>query len=89
MQAFFDKFPAAPVHFLVIPKASIVCLSQAKDEDALLLGHLLLVARKLAAEQGLENGFRVVINNLEDAGQSVFHLHVHVLGKRKLEWPPG
>jgi len=87
--AFRDINPQAPVHFLVIPKKEIVSLADAGDEDSALLGHLLLTARMLADEMRLANGYRVVINCGPDGGQSVDHLHVHVLGGRNLKWPPG
>jgi histidine triad (HIT) family protein len=86
--AFRDINPQAPVHVLVIPREPIPRLSAAGDEHAELLGHLLCVARKVAAEQGLED-FRLVVNDGAGAGQTVFHLHVHVLGGRPLGWPPG
>jgi histidine triad (HIT) family protein len=86
--AFRDVNPQAPVHFLVIPKQPIVKLSEATIEDQSLLGHLLLVANKVAAQEGLED-FRLVTNNGVAAGQSVFHLHIHVLGGRSFDWPPG
>ncbi|CAB3988456.1 histidine triad nucleotide-binding 1 [Paramuricea clavata] len=84
-----DISAQAPVHLLVIPKKPIVGLSGADDSDEQLLGHLLLVAKKVAAAQGCEKGYRIVINDGVDGGQSVYHLHVHVLGKRQLGWPPG
>ena len=87
--AFHDVNAQAPVHVLVIPKKEIPSLAQAGEEDAALLGHLLLVARKLAGELKLDKGFRVVINSGPDAGQTVDHLHVHLLGGRALSWPPG
>jgi histidine triad (HIT) family protein len=83
-----DIHPQAPVHLLVIPREPIPQLSAADDEHKALLGHLLLTARQVAGEQGLEN-FRLVINNGRGAGQSVFHLHIHVLGGRRFNWPPG
>jgi len=86
--AFRDVNPQAPVHFLVIPKQPIVNLSESTAEDQTLLGHLLLVASKVAAQEGLQS-FRLVTNNGAEAGQSVFHLHFHVLGGRSLDWPPG
>ncbi|MBD2186818.1 histidine triad nucleotide-binding protein [Pseudanabaena mucicola] len=86
--AFRDVNPQAPVHFLVIPKKPIVKLSEATVEDQSLLGHLLLVANQVAAQEGLES-FRLVTNSGAAAGQSVFHLHIHVLGGRSLDWPPG
>jgi histidine triad (HIT) family protein len=88
--AFHDIHPGAPTHVLVIPKKHITGLHEATPEDAAVLGQLLLMARDVAEQLGLhEKGYRVVVNNGPDAGQSVFHLHVHVLGGRKLAWPPG
>jgi histidine triad (HIT) family protein len=87
--AFRDVNPQAPVHVLVIPKKEIPSLAEATDEDVPLLGHLLLVVRNLAKELGLENGFRTVMNSGPDGGQTVDHLHIHLLGKRSLKWPPG
>ncbi|KAG8176163.1 hypothetical protein JTE90_012953 [Oedothorax gibbosus] len=87
--AFNDINPEAPVHILVVPRKPIVQLSSAEEEDGPLIGHLLLVARKVAKEAGLEKGFRIVINDGPEGGQSVYHLHVHVFGGRRLTWPPG
>ena len=88
--AFKDVNPAAPVHILVIPKKHIVNVFDADEEDAELLGKLMLKAGQVAREQGLEDdGFRLVVNNGAAVGQSVFHLHVHVLGGRAFAWPPG
>jgi histidine triad (HIT) family protein len=87
--AFRDINPQAPVHVLIIPKKEIASLTEATDADEQLLGHLLIVARKLAAELGLKAGYRVVANSGADAGQTVFHLHVHLLGGRTFHWPPG
>ena len=87
--AFHDVAPQAPVHFLVIPKTRMSMLSLAKVEDSSILGHCMYIASKVAIEQGLENGFRTVINNGPDGCQSVYHLHIHVLGGRQLSWPPG
>ena len=86
---FHDVDPQAPVHVLIVPKRVIPHLADAKDEDRALLGKLLLVARDLAKKLELSNGYRVVINCGPDAGESVPHLHVHLLGKRALAWPPG
>jgi len=86
--AFRDVAPQAPVHILVIPRRRLVNLAVAQPEDADLLGHLLLVAAQVARGQGL-TAFRTVINSGADAGQTVFHLHVHVIGGRPLAWPPG
>jgi histidine triad (HIT) family protein len=88
--AFHDVNPQAPVHFLVVPKKVITRIAQAAPEDQALLGRLLLVARDLAKELGLnEAGFRIVINNGRNGGETVPHLHVHVLGGRHMGWPPG
>ena len=84
-----DINPQAPVHVLVIPKKPVARLDEAIEEDCQLLGHLLLVARKMAVELKLAEGFRVVINNGPDAGESVPHMHVHVIGGRQMTWPPG
>lgn len=86
--AFRDVNPQAPVHVLIIPKKPIPKLSDAGDEDKELLGHLLLAANQVAAEQGLED-YRLNVNNGAGASQTVFHLHVHVLGGRPFSWPPG
>ena len=88
--AFKDINAAAPVHILVIPKKHIVNLFDADEEDTELLGKLMQAARKVAIEQGLEeDGFRLVVNNGAGVGQTVFHMHVHVLGGRDFSWPPG
>lgn len=86
--AFRDVAPQAPVHVLVIPRQPIARLDEASPEQAALLGHLLLVAAQVARQEGL-SGFRTVINSGAEAGQTVFHLHVHVIGGRPLAWPPG
>jgi len=87
--AFKDIAPQAPVHLLVVPKEPIPGIAQAKPEHEALLGHLLLTAQRVAAEAGLSKGYRLVINQGEDGGQTVFHLHIHVLGGRAMGWPPG
>jgi histidine triad (HIT) family protein len=88
--AFRDINPQAPQHILVIPREHIESLDEATQREEALLGHLLRVAARVANEQGLsESGYRTVINTGAGAGQSVFHLHVHVLGGRALSWPPG
>jgi histidine triad (HIT) family protein len=88
--AFRDVAPKAPVHLLVIPRKPLTSLAAGDEEDAALLGHLLAVCRKVAREAGLEDGgYRVVTNVGDDGGQSVEHLHFHVLGGRALGWPPG
>jgi histidine triad (HIT) family protein len=86
---FADIHPQAPVHLLVIPKEHIQSTAQATAEDAALLGHLLSAAAKIAAEQHLDGGYRIVINTGDDGGQTVNHLHLHVLGGRHMTWPPG
>jgi histidine triad (HIT) family protein len=87
--AFHDVDPQAPVHVLIVPKKVVPRLADAKDDDRALLGKLLLVARDLAKQLELSSGYRVVINCGPGAGESVPHLHVHLLGKRALAWPPG
>lgn len=84
-----DIEPQAPVHILIIPKKKIVRIELAEESDEKTLGHLLLTARKLAIAQDLEAGFRIVINNGSNGGESVPHLHVHLLGGRLMKWPPG
>ena len=87
--AFRDIAPQAPVHVLVVPRKPLPRIVEASSDDQALLGHLLLVARKVAQDLNLKNGFRLVINNGKDGGESVPHLHVHLLGGRPLDWPPG
>ena len=87
--AFRDINPQAPTHVLLIPKKEIPRLVDATHEDAALLGHLMLAAGKVAQLLGVGDAFRLVANNGAAAGQSVFHLHFHILGGRKLTWPPG
>lgn len=87
--AIHDIHPQAPVHVLVIPRKPIVRIAEAGEGDGPLLGHLLRTAAGVARKLGLESGFRVVINNGSDGGETVPHLHVHVLGGRSLRWPPG
>jgi histidine triad (HIT) family protein len=87
--AFHDVDPKAPVHVLIVPKRVIPRVGEAEEGDQLLLGKLLLTTKRVAEKLDLASGYRVVINNGPDAGESVPHLHVHVLGKRRLSWPPG
>ncbi len=87
--AFRDVNPQAPTHVLLIPKKEIPRLVDAKPEDAALLGHLMLTANKIAQQLGCGDAFRLAVNNGADAGQSVFHLHVHLLAGRAFKWPPG
>jgi histidine triad (HIT) family protein len=87
--AFSDINPQAPTHVLVIPRKEIVKLSDAGAEDQALLGHLMLAAGKIARQLGVGDAFRLVVNNGAEAGQSVFHLHLHILAGRELRWPPG
>lgn len=84
-----DISPQAPTHLLIIPKKVIPKLSDATDEDQNILGHLMLVAGKIAEQLELDETFRLVVNNGAKAGQSVFHLHLHLLSGRSLNWPPG
>jgi histidine triad (HIT) family protein len=87
--AFRDVNPQAPVHLLIVPKRVIPRLADATEKDRELLGELLLTAGELAKKLQLRSGFRVVINSGPDAGESVPHLHVHLLGQRQMSWPPG
>ncbi len=87
--AFRDINPQAPVHILVIPKQPIAKLSDAESKDHALMGHLLLTAKRVAEQEGLTNGYRLVINTGPDGGQTVYHLHLHILGGRQMHWPPG
>lgn len=87
--AFHDVAPQAPVHVLVLPKKEIASLNDLSDSDDELISHLLSVVRRLAQELQLDGGYRVVINCGPDGGQSVDHLHIHLLGGRPLTWPPG
>tara|TARA_B100002051_G_C16471956_1_gene503724 strand:- start:81 stop:428 length:348 start_codon:yes stop_codon:yes gene_type:complete len=88
--AFHDVAPQAPVHILVIPKKEIASIDDLSAEDEQLVGHLFLVIQQIAREQGLaENGYRVICNCGEGGGQTVFHLHYHLMGGRNLKWPPG
>ena len=87
--AFQDIAPQAPFHALIVPKKLIPRIAEATAADQMLLGTLLLAAARVAHEQHLEKGFRIVINNGPDGGEAVPHLHLHILGKRKMSWPPG
>ena len=84
-----DINPQAPVHILIIPHKEIAKISDSTPEDKELLGHLLLVSKTIAQKYKLENNYRLIINNGAGAGQSVFHIHVHLMGGRSLDWPPG
>ena len=86
---FEDINPQAPTHLLLIPKKEVRSIAELGDEDQMLVGHLLLTARDLAAELGLEHGFRLITNTGPEGGQEVEHLHFHLLAGRKLQWPPG
>ena len=87
--AFHDIHPAAPTHVLIVPKKPIARIGEATADDQKLLGHLLLKAAEVAKKLDLQNGYRLVINNGADGGETVPHLHVHILGGRHLAWPPG
>ena len=87
--AFRDIAPQAPTHILLVPRKPIPRVAEATAEDQAVLGRLLLKAAELAKQLGLDNGFRLVINNGPDGGEAVPHLHVHLLGGRKMTWPPG
>ena len=84
-----DINPQAPVHILIIPHKEIAKISDSTPEDKELLGHLLLVSKTIAQKYELKNNYRLIINNGAGAGQSVFHIHVHLMGGRSLDWPPG
>lgn len=87
--AFKDIAPQAPVHILVIPKKPLPSLAEAESQDHALMGHLLLTAKRVAEQVQLSNGYRIVINTKADGGQTVDHLHLHILGGRSMTWPPG
>lgn len=86
---FRDAAPQAPVHLLFVPKEHIESLDDLREEHSGLMAHMMLKIKDIAAAEGLENGYRVVINTGEDGEQTVKHLHLHILGKRKMTWPPG
>lgn len=87
--AFRDINPQAPMHILIVPRKPIPRLADADEADNALLGHLMHTAAKIADDEGYGDAFRLVVNNGAEAGQSVFHLHLHILGGRNLSWPPG
>jgi histidine triad (HIT) family protein len=87
--AFRDIHPQAPTHVLVVPREPIPGIQSVEPEHAALVGHLFVVARQIAEQEGLEDGYRLVFNVGEDGGQTVPHLHLHLIGGRKLSWPPG
>jgi len=87
--AFRDTSPQAPVHVLIVPKTHVGSLDELNEGHSELIAHLMLKIKDIAAQEGLENGYRAVINTGEDGGQTVPHLHVHLLGKRYMQWPPG
>ncbi len=87
--AFDDIDPQAPVHILLIPKKVISSHKEVEKEDQSLMGHLILKAKEIALKCGLEKGWRLVINTGDDGGQTVYHIHIHILGGRPMRWPPG
>ena len=88
--AFWDVNPVAPIHILIVPKKIITSINDIEDQDRDLIGRMFLVAKDLAKEFKIsENGFRTVFNTNDDGGQTVYHLHLHLLGGRKMSWPPG
>lgn len=87
--AFRDVNPKAPTHILIVPRKTIPTLNDATEEDKTLLGHMMLTAKNIAADEGLEKGYRLVMNCREQAGQTVFHIHLHLMGGRAMHWPPG
>lgn len=88
--AFRDTHPVGPTHLLIVPNKHIDSLNDLQDEDEALVGYMFSVARKLAAKEGVDqSGYRIVINTAPEAGQSIFHLHLHLIGGRPMHWPPG
>jgi len=87
--AFHDVHPQAPTHIVLIPRKAIPQLSKSEEEDKAVLGHLLYTAQQIAKQEKLDDGFRIVINDGKNGCQSVYHLHIHIIGGRKLGWPPG
>jgi histidine triad (HIT) family protein len=87
--AFHDINPQAPTHILVVPRKHIRMLAEVGEDDRAIMGDLLLSARLIAEQEGIADGFRLVINNGRESGQSVFHIHLHLLGGRRMKWPPG
>jgi histidine triad (HIT) family protein len=87
--AFKDISPQAPLHVLIVPRRHVASLNEASEQDRELLGHVLLSAKEIAIDQGVDEGYRVVNNCGAPAGQSVFHIHFHLLGGRPMGWPPG
>jgi histidine triad (HIT) family protein len=87
--AFRDIAPTAPVHILIVPKRPIAQVAHLTDADTNLAGHLVLVATQIARREGLEDGYRLVFNNGKEGGQTVFHIHLHLIGGRPMTWPPG
>ena len=85
-----DISPVAPIHILIIPKKKIITINDVLEEDESLIGHMIITAKDIAKELGInKNGYRLVFNTNEDGGQSVYHIHLHLLGGRKMDWPPG
>lgn len=89
MACFHDAAPQAPVHCLIVPKIHIGSLDELTPDNTDLVGHMMCKVKDIAANEGLESGYRLVINTGEDGGQTVGHLHMHLLGKRYMQWPPG
>jgi histidine triad (HIT) family protein len=88
--AFRDIRPVAPAHILIVPNKHIESINEMDSEDQLLVGHMIYTARQIAAQEGFhKDGYRLVINTGPDGGQTVFHLHVHLIGQRQMRWPPG
>jgi histidine triad (HIT) family protein len=89
MIAFRDINPQAPTHIVIVPRKHIPYIADMGDSDEPLIGHLIHTATKIAQQEGLDQGYRIVVNNGEQAGQTVFHIHFHLLGGRAMSWPPG
>lgn len=90
MVAFEDINPKAPVHILIVPKAEVATVNDFTPDQASLIGEMVLAAQQIAKEKGVsESGYRLVMNTMDDAGQEIYHVHLHLLGGRRLKWPPG
>lgn len=87
--AIIDKYPVAPTHILIIPRKPIPTINDLTNDDADLIAKMILTAKRIANERGLTKGYRLVMNCNEDGGQTIFHIHLHLIGGRKMHWPPG
>lgn len=87
--AIIDKYPVAPTHILILTRKLIATVNDLTDDDAMLIGKMILTAKKIANDRGLQKGYRLVLNCNEHGGQSIYHLHLHLIGGRQMHWPPG